>query len=70
MTVLTQSEAIGSALERDRLEHRAVRLRRAIAALEDRRTFRRHPGALRQAVASFRAELDDVERRLAELAAS
>jgi hypothetical protein len=53
-----------------RLQQRAARLRRAIAALEDSRTFRTEPHPLRQAVGGFRSELADVERRLGELSAA
>lgn len=53
-----------------RLQQRAARLRGAIAALEDSRTFRVEPHPLRQAVGSFRSELAAIERRMGKLAAS
>ena len=60
---------LGAALERQRLEHRARRLERVLAALEDRYVYRDSlPPAMREAIHDFRSELDAVERRLALLA--
>ena len=72
LTALPNPKSLGAALELQRLEHRQRRLKRVIAALEDRRTFREEadgsvPGALREAIGGFRQELDAVERRLALL---
>ena len=68
--VAPRPDSLGADLERRRLQHRAERLRRAVAALDDRALLRRRygdevPGPLREALAGFRAELDEVERRLA-----
>lgn len=66
---------IAQELEARRLAHRAARLERVIAALEDRRTFREAtgdeaPAPLRAAIAGFRAELQEVQARRAELHAA
>lgn len=60
---------IAQDLESHRLAHRAARLERVIAALEDRRMFRESvagqaPPALAAALAGFRTELEDVRARL------
>lgn len=69
LTALPNPKSIGAALERQRLEHRQRRLKRVLAALDDRRMFREEadgsvPPALREAIHGFRQELDSVERRL------
>jgi hypothetical protein len=69
LTALPNPKSIGAALERQRLEHRARRLERVLAALDDRRLYREQaesgtPPALREAIHGFRTELDAVERRL------
>lgn len=66
---------IAQDLEARRLAHRASRLKRVIAALEDRRMFRESvagqtPPALRAALAGFREELAEVEARIDALAAA
>lgn len=73
LTIPPNPKSLGAALERQRLEHRQRRLKRVLAALEDRRTFREEadgsvPRALREAIGDFRQELEAVERRLALLA--
>ena len=69
LTALPNPKSLGAALERQRLEHRQRRLKRVLAALDDRRMFREEadrtvPPALREAIHGFRQELDSVERRL------
>jgi hypothetical protein len=73
LTALPNPASLGAALERQRLEHRARRLLRVIAALDERRLYRERsdgatPAALREAIAGFQSELGEVERRLALLA--
>ncbi len=58
--------------ERARLEHRAGRIERVIAELEDRAVYRRAvsgeaPAPLQRAIADFRIELGGIRRRLVEL---
>jgi hypothetical protein len=53
-----------------RLQQRATRLRKAIDALEDSRTFEVEPDPLRQAVGSFRSELAAIERQIGDLTVS
>lgn len=73
LTALPNPKSLGAALERQRLEHRARRLERVLAALDDRRLYRERadgatPPALREAIHDFRTELEAVERRLELLA--
>jgi hypothetical protein len=68
-TALPNPKSLGAALERQRLEHRARRLQRVLAALDDRRLYREQsdgaiPPPLREAIHGFRQELDAVEHRL------
>jgi hypothetical protein len=63
--------SLGSALERRRLEHRIRRVKRVLAALEDRTMLRPRedgiPPALTEAVRDFSADLRRLNRRLTEL---
>jgi hypothetical protein len=63
--------SIGAELERQRLEHRARRVDRAIAVMRDLATSRarddRAPAALWQAIEAFSEELAAIDRRLGEL---
>jgi len=62
------SGTLGARLERHRLEHRARRLRLAIAALRERRAASasagRVPRPLQQAIRDFTAELSSIETQL------
>jgi hypothetical protein len=68
MTGDVTTSTIGAALERRRLEHRARRVQRVLAALDERVAERRGsgpvPGALREAIRDFERELRSVHRRL------
>ena len=74
-TAALRPTSLGADLRRRRLEHRAVRLRRVLAALDERALWRRDidgqvPPGLGEAIAGFKAELADVESQLAALAAA
>jgi hypothetical protein len=58
--------SLGSQLERDRLERRAVRVRQVIDALRERASAREGiaPRPLTMAIEDFGRELADLERRL------
>ncbi|MGB2696111.1 MAG: hypothetical protein WBD55_13120 [Dehalococcoidia bacterium] len=58
--------SLGSALERDRLERRAARVRQVIHALRERASAREGvtPRPLRAAIEDFGRELADLERQL------
>jgi len=58
--------SLGSQLERDRLEQRAVRVRKVIEALRERASARPGgaPRPLTAAIEDFGRELSDLERRL------
>ncbi|HEX4804893.1 MAG TPA: hypothetical protein VFU94_03235 [Conexibacter sp.] len=62
------TRSIGSQLERDRLEQRAVRVRQVIHALRERADARDTAGGaprpLRAAIEDFGRELAELERRL------
>ena len=64
-------DTIGAALERHRLEHRAIRLQLALGALRRISDARTAQGAvpvpLHRAIATFSQELADVHDRLTEL---
>ncbi|HEU4976155.1 MAG TPA: hypothetical protein VFT50_13755 [Baekduia sp.] len=68
MSLEATTPTIGAALERRRLEHRARRVQRVLAALEDRVAARRGtgpvPGGLREAIRDFERELGRVRERL------
>lgn len=69
LTAVPNPASLGAALERQRLEHRARRLRRVLAALDNRYLYAEQtPPALREAIHDFRSELDAVEHRLQLLA--
>lgn len=61
-------DAIGDELSRQRLELRARRLERVVAALRERERLRtrdgRVPSPLRSAMGAFARELSDVRRQL------
>jgi hypothetical protein len=63
--------SLGNARERRHLEHRVTRVKRVLAALENRTMLHpRHDGvppALTEAVRDFSAELGRLNRRLTEL---
>lgn len=67
------SETLGADLERDRLERRVRRATVAISALRERANEHRcelgaTPRQLRQAIADFETQIDEMNARLRELA--
>jgi hypothetical protein len=65
-------QTLASRLERDRLLHRAHRIERVLAALQDRAVYRHAvvgttPAPLQSAIADVRIELGRLRRRLSEL---
>jgi hypothetical protein len=74
-TAALRPASLGADLRRRRLEHRAARLRRVLAALDDRALWRRDldgdvPGPLQEAIAGFRRELTEVEKELGRIPAA
>ena len=68
-TAALRPASLGADLRRRRLEHRAARLRRVLAALDERALWRRDldgdvPAPLKEAIAGFQRELAEVEREL------
>jgi hypothetical protein len=62
-------QTIALQLERDRLEHRLGRLEMVMSALRERAVYRhtvsgRTPAPLREAIAAFEIERDEIQRRL------
>jgi hypothetical protein len=69
---MTDVPTKGARLERERLQHRAQRVDRVIAALRDRAVYRHDatgatPAPLKAAMADFNHELTRVRRRLTQL---
>lgn len=67
------SHSLGAELERDRLERRVRRATVAVSALRDRASEHRRdlgapPRHLRQAIADFEAQIEQMNARLRELA--
>jgi hypothetical protein len=72
-TRVNSGETLGAKLERDRLERRVRRVTIAVSALsarasEHRRELGATPRHLRQAIADFEAQIDEMNARLRELA--